>query len=205
MRKRCKRIANFFGRAKARRERPAAPLFFLSGFMYNMGKYLREETKPMITGKLIPGNGDISEALDVRRRVFVEEQGFPAQEEPDEYDARAVHCLLYDDAHRPAATGRLFIDDDGYWRLGRVAVIKEMRGKQLGDLVMRMLLDKALSVGAKRFRLSAQRSAEGFYRLYGFEPYGEAYLDGGVAHVEMEATNESVVRAVFTGCRGSKA
>ncbi len=159
----------------------------------------------MITGKLIAGNGDLSQAREIRMRVFAQEQGFPADTEMDEYDERAIHCLLYDDDHNPAATGRLFIDDDGYWRLGRIAVVKEMRGKQLGDLVMRMLLDKALQAGAKRFRLSAQRSAEGFYRIYGFEPFGEEYLDYGVAHIEMEATDETIVRAVFTGCRGSKA
>ena len=158
----------------------------------------------MITGKMIAGNGDLTEVMDIRMRVFVDEQGFPAEEEKDEYDARAIHALLYDDDHNPAATGRLYIDDDGYWRLGRLAVLKEKRGQQLGDLVMRMLLDKALGVGAQRFRLSAQRQAEGFYALYGFTPFGEEYMDHHVPHIEMEATNESILRAVFSGCRGSQ-
>ena len=91
----------------------------------------------------------------------MDEQGFPAESEMDEYDARAIHCLLYNDDHKPSATARLFIDDDGYWRIGRVAVLREMRGKQLGDLAMRMVLDKALQAGAKRFRLSSQKQAEG--------------------------------------------
>lgn len=158
----------------------------------------------MITGKLIAGSGDLSEVQSIRMRVFVDEQGFPADEEMDQYDARAVHALLYDDDHNPAATGRLYIDDDGYWRIGRVAVLKGKRGAQLGDLVMRMLLDKALGVGAKRFRISAQRQAEGFYALYGFAPYGEEYMDHHVPHIDMEATDESIVKAVFTGCRGSQ-
>lgn len=156
----------------------------------------------MVTGKLIAGNGDLSEVMDIRMKVFVDEQGFPAEDEKDEYDARAVHALLYDDDHKPAATGRLFIDDDGYWRLGRVAVLKEKRGQQLGDLVMRMLLDKAIGVGAQRFRLSSQMQVVEFYKIYGFTPYGEEYMDHHVKHVEMEATLESIVRAVFSGCRG---
>ena len=158
----------------------------------------------MITGKLIAGGGDLSEVQSIRMRVFVDEQGFPADEEMDQYDARAVHALLYDDDHNPAATGRLYIDDDGYWRIGRVAVLKEKRGAQLGDLVMRMLLDKALGVGAKRFRISAQRQAEGFYALYGFTPCGAEYMDHHVPHIDMEATDQSIVKAVFTGCRGSQ-
>ena len=158
----------------------------------------------MITGKFIRGDQDLSEAKEIRMRVFVDEQGFPAESEMDEYDARAIHCLLYNDDHKPSATARLFIDDDGYWRIGRVAVLREMRGKQLGDLAMRMVLDKALQAGAKHFRLSSQKQTEGFYRLYGFEPTGEETDDCGVPHTEMEATDESIVRAVFTGCRGEQ-
>ena len=159
----------------------------------------------MITGKFVRGSENLDEIKALRMGVFVEEQGFPAETEMDEYDVRAVHCLLYDDDGKPAATGRLYIDDDGYWRLGRIAVRKDVRGWQLGDLLMRMLLDKALRAGAQHFRLSAQRAAEGFYRIYGFEGYGEEYNDYGVPHIEMEATRDSIIRAVFTGCRGSAA
>ena len=74
----------------------------------------------------------------------------------------------------------------------------------MGDLVMRMLLDKALGAGAKRFRLLAQRQVEGFYSRYGFTPYGEEVLDQGVPHIEMEATDVSILRAVFSGCRGEE-
>ena len=81
----------------------------------------------MVTGKFIRGNDDLREVEDVRMRVFVEEQGFRAAEEMDAYDARAIHCLLYDGEGKPAATGRLYIDDDGYWRIGRVAVVRERR------------------------------------------------------------------------------
>ena len=158
----------------------------------------------MVTGKFIRGNDDLREVEDVRMRVFVEEQGFRAAEEMDAYDARAIHCLLYDGEGKPAATGRLYIDDDGYWRIGRVAVVRERRGQQMGDLVMRMLLDKALGAGAKRFRLLAQRQAEGSYSRYGFTPYGEEVLDQGVPHIEMEATDVSILRAVFSGCRGEE-
>ena len=67
----------------------------------------------MITGKFIRGDQDLSEAKEIRMSVFVDEQGFPAESEMDEYDARAIHCLLYNDDHKPSATARLFIDDDG--------------------------------------------------------------------------------------------
>ena len=156
----------------------------------------------MITGKWLRGSEDLTPALKVRQDVFVTEQGFPAETERDEYDERAVHALLFDEDGNPAATGRLFVDDDGYWRIGRMAVEKHLRGMQLGDLLIRMLLDKALGAGAQRLRVSAQRQAEGFYAKYGFAPYGETYDEDGVPHVAMEATDGSVRAACFSGCGG---
>ena len=72
------------------------------------------------------------------------------------------------------------------------------------EAISQLLLDKALGAGAKRFRLLAQRQAEGFYSHYGFTPYGEEVLDQGVPHIEMEATDVSILRAVFSGCRGEE-
>lgn len=154
----------------------------------------------MITGKFIAGNGDLTEAFGLRDLIFGEELGLPSEALRDEYDARAIHALLYDDAHQPAATGRLYIDNDGYWHLGRICVKKELRGQQLGDLVMRMILDKAISAGAGFFRLSAGKDVEGFFRLYGFTPYNEE----NKGETAMEATKDSIIAAVFSGCRGEQ-
>ena len=142
----------------------------------------------MITGKLIAGGGDLSEVQSIRMRVFVDEQGFPADEEMDQYDARAVHALLYDDDHNPAATGRLYIDDDGYWRIGRVAVLKEKRGAQLGDLVMRMLLYRVLEMNLDRVKLSCAPDLAPFFMRYGFRKTAQT----GESLIEMQAENAEI-------------
>ena len=158
----------------------------------------------MIRGKFLTSQDDVRAVMDIRRRVFVDEQGYSADTEIDGFDKMAVYALAFDENDRPAGTGRLIINDESRFQIGRVCVLKEARGRGLGDLVMRMLLDKALGAGAKRFRLLAQRQAEGFYSRYGFTPYGEEVLDQGVPHIEMEATDVSILRAVFSGCRGEE-
>ncbi|MDR2514834.1 MAG: GNAT family N-acetyltransferase [Christensenellaceae bacterium] len=154
----------------------------------------------MIYAKWLRGDEDLSQAYAVREAVFVREQGFAAEIEQDETDLRAAHALLIDEDGQPAGTARLFIDEEGYWHIGRVCVLKEKRGKHLGDLLMRMVLDKALRAGAKHFRLGAQADKLPFYEKYGFWPYGEPYLDEGVPHLHMEADEDSVREKVFGGC-----
>jgi len=34
--------------------------------------------------------------------------------------------------------------------------------------------------------LSAQRQAEGFYKRYGFQAFGEEYMEAGIPHINME-------------------
>lgn len=155
----------------------------------------------MIYGKWLRGSDDLSQALALRQEVFVQEQGFSAEAEHDALDDRAVHALLFDEEGRTVGCGRLYIDDEGYWHLGRLCVRKEQRGKQLGDLLMRMMLDKAMMAGGKHFRLGAQADKRGFYEKYGFTAVGDPYLDEGVEHYLMEADDQSVLRAVFSGCK----
>ena len=74
-----------------------------------------------------------SRIMEVRQKVFVEEQGFV--DEFDEIDKRAIHLLLLEN-QLPIGTARLFLTDEKQqtYRIGRVAIIKEYRGKKLGKL-----------------------------------------------------------------------
>lgn len=140
----------------------------------------------MIEGKLIPGCGDKSMVFEIRSIVFTDEQGFSAETDIDSLDDVALHLLVYDSGE-PAATARLYQEKDGSWHIGRVAVLKEFRGRGIGAIAMRILMQKARSFGAEEVHVGAQRQAEGFYRILGFEPYGEEYMDEHVPHTMMKA------------------
>jgi predicted GNAT family N-acyltransferase len=68
-----------------------------------------------------------------------------------------------------------------------VAVLKEFRGRRLGDMVMRMLMVKAHDMGAAEVFVGAQCRAQGFYEKLGFTVCGEEYDDEGVPHLPMKA------------------
>ncbi len=129
-----------------------------------------------------------ADAARVRTRVFVEEQGIPAEEEWDAADATALHVLVARATGEPVATGRLLAYAPGRAKIGRVAVLAELRGTGLGRRVMRALMAAARARGGHEVVLHAQRSAEAFYLGLGFVPRGEPFDEVGIPHIEMAAS-----------------
>jgi predicted GNAT family N-acyltransferase len=129
------------------------------------------------------GAGDLSDAHLIRREVFINEQRVPESIELDDTDGDAVHLVLYDNG-TPAATGRMRVTDEGLV-IGRVAVLKAYRGQGFGDLVMRMLIRRAVEAGFGAQTVHAQITARGFYEKLGFEAYGEEFIEAGIAHISM--------------------
>lgn len=149
----------------------------------------------MIQGKYLYYGDDLSEVMNIRRKVFIEEQGVSEEEEFDEYDDLAVHALVFDvnNENRPVATGRVYHDGNSY-RIGRIAVLKEERGKDYGDFVVRLLINKAFLSGAEEVVISAQTKAVPFYEKIGFKPYGESYLEAGIEHIMMKVKVDTVCK-----------
>ena len=123
-------------------------------------------------------------ACDVRRLVFIEEQGFPEDGEWDEYDAKSIHIIAMAGAHG-AGTLRFF-DDDGWLHVGRVAVLSKYRGAGLGRLLMERCLEEGERRGFAKSFLNAQSDKSGFYEKLGYRRVGEEFLELDVPHYRME-------------------
>jgi predicted GNAT family N-acyltransferase len=127
---------------------------------------------------------DWPEVVALRTRVFVEEQGVPAEIEQDQHDATAVHALARDDDGRVVATGRMLVRD-GRAVIGRMAVDAAVRGRGYGAAVLAELHRQALALGLTEVELHAQVSARGFYERAGYTAVGDVYEEAGIAHVTM--------------------
>ena len=110
-----------------------------------------------------------AKASPVRLTVFVEEQRVPIEIEWDDQDAKSLHALAYSGTGDAIATGRLL--PDGH--IGRMAVLKEWRGKGVGGAILNRLIEAARERGDKEIELFAQTHALEFYRRYGFVENGE--------------------------------
>lgn len=122
-----------------------------------------------------------SRAMPLRERVFVVEQGVPADMELDEFDAVSCHALGLSPAGEVVATGRLL--PDGH--IGRMAVDAAWRGRGLGGRILEHLVEEAWRRGLDEVMLNAQISAIAFYLRHGFEAEGETFMDAGIVHRAM--------------------
>ena len=127
---------------------------------------------------------DWPEVAALRTRVFVEEQGVPAEIEQDAADATAVHAVSRDETGRVVATGRLLVGD-GTATIGRMAADPVVRGRGHGAAVLAELHRQAGERGVREIELHAQVTARGFYERAGYTAVGEEYLEAGIAHVTM--------------------
>ena len=132
----------------------------------------------------VAGAADWPEVAALRSRVFVDEQGVPAEIESDPADATAVHVLSRDEAGRLVATGRL-VERDGRAVIGRMAADRAARGRGHGAAVLAELHRQAALRGWREVELHAQVTARGFYEKAGYTPVGAEYQEAGIAHVTM--------------------
>jgi YbgC/YbaW family acyl-CoA thioester hydrolase len=126
-----------------------------------------------------------ADAGRIRTEVFVREQRIPAELEWDEADATSLHAVAYNRLGQAVATGRLLPASEGEAKVGRMAVHQVLRGRGVGEQVLRTLAEAAAARGDRVLKLHAQRTAKDFYARLGFAPEGEPFEEAGIPHLTM--------------------
>jgi predicted GNAT family N-acyltransferase len=120
----------------------------------------------------------------LRRRVFIEEQNVPEQEEWDTADATATHvAAIYRNGEKYQLIGCARLLADG--QIGRMAVQKKWRGRGVGAALLQFTVGIARRMQLETVSLNAQTHAVGFYQRYGFTADGEEFVDAGIPHRKM--------------------
>jgi predicted GNAT family N-acyltransferase len=127
---------------------------------------------------------DLATCHALRRIVFIEEQNVDAALELDGQDAAALHVLAQLDGV-PVGCARMLIMGDTA-KIGRVCVLRDHRGKGIGQALMRKAVEiLAQRPEVRRAKLGSQVHAMGFYAGLGFQPMGDVYMEAGIAHRDM--------------------
>ncbi|HNV27159.1 MAG TPA: GNAT family N-acetyltransferase [Nitrospira sp.] len=117
----------------------------------------------------------------VRETVFIHEQAVPEELEWDGLDPQCAHVLAWNGQGDAIGTARM--QPNG--TIGRMAVLKDWRGRGAGRALLEALLDCAVRQELTRVTLSAQTHAIGFYERAGFHVVGELFIDAGIPHRKM--------------------
>lgn len=117
----------------------------------------------------------------IRQDVFVVEQECPYPDlDGRDVDPETRHVLLMIE---DALLGYARVLDDGdVWRIGRVLLAPDARGRGWADHIMKTALEVSK---ARDVVLDAQSPLASWYATFGFEVAGEEFLEDGIPHLPM--------------------
>ncbi len=133
-------------------------------------------------------------AMNIRKKVFVDEQELFAVSDEDPFDEKAIHLVAELDG-TIVGTVRLYNESGDTWVGGRLAVLIEFRGR-VGARLVERAVQEAVMQGAKLFKADVQIQNENFFKRLGWETVEKNIFICGVEHVRMTGPlNAAVSRA----------
>ena len=136
---------------------------------------------------------DLNESFELRKQVFIIEQGCPIEEEFDEFDdinrvgKESFHFNVYKD-NICVSTSRILINkmlDKQSAKIQRVCVLKDYRGSGIGLFMMSHLHRFLINKNISNITLSSQHHAIEFYKKLGYTEMEGEYLEAGIIHKKM--------------------
>ena len=133
--------------------------------------------------RLASTDDELSAALELRRRVFCEEQGVSPAADRDGRDPEATHLVALENG-RVIGTCRIVLRGRSA-RLGRLAVEAPERRRGVGAAILQAAADAARDAGATEIDLHAQTYARSLYERAGYRERGKEFVEEGIPHVAM--------------------
>jgi len=135
--------------------------------------------------KFVENETELKGAFEVRRQVFVEEQGVAGELEFDKDDREALHMVVKD-GQGVIGTARVLFFTGNQAKLERIAVLKPLRRRGIGRGIISFMDEELKNRGVERVVLHAQCVAAAFYRSCGFEETGSTFWEVGIKHIKMQ-------------------
>jgi len=136
--------------------------------------------------KFVTTSEEFEEALEVRKRVFVDEQGISEDLEFDGCDEEALHIIVKD-GRIIIGTARVVFLNSTTAKLERMSILKHFRGKGIGSNIISFLNKELKTKSIKQVVIHAQCSAVAFYKSCGFKETGQPFMEAEIKHIKMQA------------------
>lgn len=123
----------------------------------------------LIHAKFLSNEERIDEVNKILREVFIEELKYNNEAILDEDKSKVFHVLLYEGLQEETAvaTGRLVIDNNRA-EIKLIAVKKNYRNRHYGDMVVRVLVDKALLMSISDIYAVVPQNLTEMFKKIGF-------------------------------------
>lgn len=135
---------------------------------------------------------ELYEIAKVRYEVFACEQKITCENDFDDKDKECVHLFAIDnEGNKEKIVGHCRLLPPGFAykeaSIGRVLVLKEYRGKNIGAEMMRVAIKEIEThYGEDKITISAQSYIKGMYERVGFKQVSDEYDEAGISHIKMK-------------------
>lgn len=137
--------------------------------------------------KIVNTSDMLNDAYEIRKKVFVLEQGVPLENEIDQFESSSTHVIGYDNLQSPFATGRFRTYKNGA-KIERVAILASHRKLGYGKSLMQFIEASAKEADYHTLTLNAQCHAQHFYETLGYTTFGDVFLEENIEHIVMTKT-----------------
>ena len=119
-------------------------------------------------------------AYSVRVQGMNRQHGISLKDEFDEHDCEGTRYIVILDGTYPVATCRFYELGKECVMLGRVVVLPEYRGKNIGRMTVGEAESWARELGYREVVIDSRVPTVGFYEKLGYEKVGESFEMNGV-------------------------
>lgn len=126
-------------------------------------------------------NTDQEQLINVRTRVFIEEQQVPVELEMDGMDTDCIHVKAVNSEGVVIGTARLLPSN----YIGRMCVLKACRNQGVGGKMLSYFINYARRNNFESLMLNAQISALSFYQHFGFIADSDVFIEADIEHRHM--------------------
>jgi predicted GNAT family N-acyltransferase len=133
--------------------------------------------------RLIRNDSEWKETHKIRSSVFGKEQKIPPILIFDGLDKKAKNFLAFYQ-NKPVGTARI-ITKGKKARLGRLAVLKKYREKNIGSAIIKYIIAYCKRYGFKEIYFHSQLYIKDFYEKLGFKIRGKPFFEAKIKHVGM--------------------
>ena len=136
--------------------------------------------------KISENEEDLQGANEVRRQVFVNEQGiadelvFAQSEDDDEIN------IVVKNEEKIVGAARVIFPASNTAKIERMAVLRSFRNRGIGKGIITFLKRELKRRKITHIILHAQHQVIGFYKACGFCESGSPFEEAGIKHVKME-------------------
>jgi len=134
---------------------------------------------------IVESDKELKEALKVRKKVFIEEQGISEDIELDGHDSEALHIVVKY-GERIIGTARVLFLAPDVAKIERMAILEAFRRKGIGSKIISFLNTELKNRQISKIVLHAQYSSVAFYKSCGFVESGVPFDEADIRHLRME-------------------